>query len=93
MEMAMKRIASVALIGIGVFACGVTNASAYVACNHEGDCWHTNKGYKYPPEAHVRLFPDTWKYNWRGEGQGSGYWSKDNWVNTPMGEEMHQEWE
>jgi len=60
-------------------------ASAYVACNNRGDCWHVNERYNYHPGWHVRIHDDNWRwhgrhYRWR-EHEGRGYWGRNGvWV-------------
>jgi hypothetical protein len=59
-------------------------ASAYVACNGRGDCWHTS--YRdFRPHWGVRIHDDNWR--WRGHGyrwrehEGRGYWGRNHvWV-------------
>jgi hypothetical protein len=70
-----------------VLAASTTTASAEIACNDEGDCWHITKIYKYRPEFKITIYPDDWrwderdfrKYRWR-EHEGRGYWRDDVWV-------------
>jgi hypothetical protein len=33
-------------------------ASAGIACNRAGDCWHTNTSYTYRPAFGVTVHPD-----------------------------------
>lgn len=65
-------------------------ASAYVACNRVGDCWHTDTRVHFPG---VRLIfhPDSWwdhhkadhHYNWHDSDTGRdwhhGYWDHGTW--------------
>jgi spore germination protein YaaH len=90
MEVAVKHLVSAAVMALGVLAFGTSSASAYVACNDDGDCWRTKERYKYPPEAHVYVHPDTWKYQWHDEGAAPGYYSKGAWVNSPIQKELEE---
>ncbi len=60
------------------------SASAYVACNRGGDCWHTTERYNYRPGFGISIHDDNWK--WRGhhyrwhEHDGRGYWRNGLWV-------------
>jgi hypothetical protein len=64
-----------------------TNASAEIACNREGDCWHVKERHNYRPEFGVTLHPDDWRwadrererYRWR-EHEGRGYWHEGRWI-------------
>ncbi len=69
----------------GVLALSATAASAEIACNAEGDCWHVKEHQFYRPEHGVIIHPDSWKwaehdkYRWR-EHEGRGYWRGGRWV-------------
>ena len=75
-----------ALIGVGTFA---TPASAYVACNRFGDCWHTNHRYRdYPADLRIRFHSDRWErahrhdhhYYWRDKRDNDrGFYDHDQW--------------
>jgi hypothetical protein len=64
---------------------GATAASAEIACNREGECWHVRDRHDYHPEWGVVVHPDEWrwaaneKYRWR-EHEGRGYWRNGVWV-------------
>jgi len=81
----MKKIvlgAAVALLGLTALA---SDASAAVACNREGECWHVRNAYKYQPEFGVVVHENGWKwgardhYRWR-EHTGRGYWRNGIWI-------------
>jgi hypothetical protein len=86
MEEIMKiRMLGLALIsGLSLLAF-TTMASAAVICNDEGDCWHSQQNYTYPPGTMLHIHPDNWRwkghehYAWR-EHEGRGYWQKGAWV-------------
>ncbi|MBL6938797.1 MAG: hypothetical protein ISS15_09325 [Alphaproteobacteria bacterium] len=83
----LTRLAAVAAIGAGAFALTTGSASAYIACNDVGDCWHVTDQYTYPTESRVIVHGDDWRwtdsdtvrYHWR-EHDGRGYWRGGIWI-------------
>ncbi len=84
----MRNLGRLTLVGgmaAGALALTTLTASAAIVCNTEGDCWHVQKEYVFPPAAHVTIHPDTWHW---GPGQrfafreheGRGYWRGGVWV-------------
>lgn len=79
------KIVAAALLGLGFATAGAGAASAAVACNREGVCWHTHHRYAYRPEYGVVVHRNDWRwgphqhYVWREHG-GRGYWSHGAWV-------------
>ena len=79
------KIAAAAALGIGLVTMGAQAASAAVACNAEGFCWHVRGSYAYRPEFGVVVHPDNWRwganehYRWR-EHAGRGYWRNGAWI-------------
>lgn len=84
-----NALLATALVTTGLLS-AVANASAYVACNRHGDCWHTDSRVHFP---HVRLtfHSDRWwdhhkansHYTWH-EIDGDhdwhrGYWDRGTW--------------
>ena len=75
-----------ALAGAGVLGLTTINASARIVCNSDGDCWHVQTDYAYPPTLGLTIHPDDWKWKvgerhaWR-EHEGRGYWKGDRWEN------------
>ena len=73
-----------AAIGAGALAMTASSASAYVACNRAGDCWHTNDR-AFAPRFGVVVHDDNWRwrdrdrYRWR-EHPGRGYWRNGLWI-------------
>jgi hypothetical protein len=72
------------IAGAGALAFLAAPASAYVACNRAGDCWHTNDHYDDHPHLGITVHDDAWKwrgdrYHWR-EHEGRGYWRNGLWV-------------
>lgn len=84
----MKTLKKVAFAAGAAVLLSATAASADVACNDEGDCWHVKEKHEYRPEFKVRVYPDNWKWanseeknhRWR-EHEGRGYWGKGGvWI-------------
>ena len=81
----MKKFALAAAVCVFGAVTVATNASAAIACNREGDCWHVKNRYNYHPEFGVVVHPDGWrwavheKYRWR-EHPGRGYWRNGIWI-------------
>lgn len=85
------KIGTVSAIAATVAAAGLalsaSSASAYIACNGEGACWHVHRhaNYNYDPAVGIVVHPDNWRwgandhYTWR-EHSGRGYWRNGAWV-------------
>ena len=79
------KLAAAAVLGAAGLALTATSASAYIACNSEGVCWHVRHRYAYQPEFGVVIHPEGWRwgagehYVWR-EHTGRGYWRNGVWV-------------
>jgi len=62
-----------------------SDASAAIACNREGECWHVRNRYNYHPEFGIVVHPDGWRwgvnerFRWR-EHPGRGYWRNGVWI-------------
>ncbi len=74
-----------ALAALGIVSVTAGGASAYVACNHYGECWHVNTRVAYPRAAGIVFHPDGWRfarpgYRWAGDRAGRGYWRHGVWV-------------
>jgi hypothetical protein len=83
-----KYCASVAIIALGGAGAIVTTASpasAAIACNRDGECWHVRGDYEYRPEFGVVVHPNNWRwghrdrFRWR-EHEGRGYWHNGVWL-------------
>ena len=82
----MRSVAKLALVAAGALALAATSASAEIACNSEGECWHIKgKADFYKREHGVHIYADDWKwgekehYKWR-EHEGRGYWKRGVWI-------------
>jgi len=76
-----SKIVALALCVFGVVAFYSLSASAArVVCNSDGDCWHAQTDYVYPPSIRLSIHPDAWRwapgerFAWK-EHAGRGYWS------------------
>ena len=89
--MKLRNIVLGAMAGAGALMAITTSASAYVACNREGDCWHTETRYSQPGVS-FEYHPDDWYFHRRWEGdrgdryhyrpwrEGRGYWRNGVWI-------------
>jgi hypothetical protein len=85
----MKLNILFAASAISALAALTIPASAYVACNHEGDCWHTEDRVAVPGVT-FDIHPDDWyfhrnwegdrEHHWRAYHEGRGYWRNGVWV-------------
>ena len=78
-----KVVASM-LSGFALLALSCLTASAKVVCNDDGDCWHVQEEFAYPPDIHLKIYPDDWRWKegehfvWK-EHHGRGYWHGGEW--------------
>ena len=83
--MKIRTLVFGALAGAAALAATAAPASAYVACNRFGDCWHVRDRYDYRPAFGITIHDDRWRwhghrYHWR-EHDGRGYWNRSGvWV-------------
>jgi hypothetical protein len=81
----LAKLSAAALLAGGTLALSAASATAEIACNGEGQCWHVHHRYTYAPEAGVVIHPDGWRwgvgdhYVWR-EHTGRGYWRNGIWI-------------
>ena len=79
------KLASALVFGAGTLALTANSASAAIACNAAGECWHVHRGYAYPAEAGIVIHPEGWRwgpaghFTWR-EHTGRGYWRNGVWI-------------
>ena len=76
------------LIGAGVLVALSAPASAYVVCNRDGDCWHTESRVTVPGVT-FSWHPDDWYFHQRWDRddrhfreyhEGRGYWRGGVWI-------------
>jgi hypothetical protein len=85
----MKKIitaAAAALLSLSFVAATAGSASAYVACNGAGECWHTDNRH-YDRGLGIQLHPDdyyfhrSWDHDhWRDYHGGRGYYRNGVWI-------------
>jgi hypothetical protein len=84
----LSSAAITALVGAGAVIIAITPASARVVCNAEGDCWHTDRSYRYNPDVHVIVHPDNWYFRQRWDDHhryhehhdDRGYYRNGTWI-------------
>ena len=84
-----SKLASAAILGLGLAAFAAGSASAHIVCNENGDCWHTDRHEHYR-DVKVEVHPDNWYFHrdwdgdhdhhWHGYHEGHGYWRQGQWV-------------
>ena len=53
--MKFRILALGAIVGAAALTTMAAPASAYVACNRHGDCWHTSDRYDHRPHWGIRI--------------------------------------
>ena len=82
-----KKLLLTAAVGAGVSLAAAAPASAYVACNREGDCWHTDTRVTVPGVT-FDYHPDDWYFHQRWDADrhfrdyhtGRGYYKGGIWI-------------
>ena len=79
-----------ATLALGMTAVSATPASAYVVCGNGGECWHTDRHYRYTREVQAQVHPDNWyfhqdwahdsNHHWRDHHEGRGYYRNGVWI-------------
>ena len=91
--MKIRTLVLGALVGAGALGAMAGPASAYVVCNREGDCWHSEHRDR-APGVRFEYHPDDWYFHRRWEGDRSdryryrawrddaarGYWRNGVWI-------------
>ncbi len=81
------KLGLMAAVAVGGLALSTTPASAHVACNRFGECWHTSNRYTtYPANLGVVFHDDAWRAShmkhrhWRDDPKDDkGYYSHGHW--------------
>ncbi len=60
--MSIKKLILGAALSAGALVAVSSSASAYVVCNREGDCWHTETRAHYPGTGYT-YHPDDWYFH------------------------------
>jgi hypothetical protein len=74
MELNMNPFCKALLVAASTLALSAATASAEIACNGEGECWHV-KRHDFHPDLKLTVHPDNWKwaahekYKWREHGR------------------------
>lgn len=86
LKSALVKGAVVATVVGGTLALA-TAASADVACNKWGECWHVHDRLQYPADVGVVWHPDAWgdahktgHWHWRTDNFAHGYYRNGVWV-------------
>jgi hypothetical protein len=76
-------------LALGGLIAAAAPASAYIVCNRDGDCWHTDRRVA-APGFRFEYHPDDWYFHrdwdrdrdrhWRGWHEGRGYWRNGVWI-------------
>ena len=89
MKLRNLTLASTLAVAAGVVI-GAVPASAYTACNRQGDCWHTDSRVHFPGVT-LSFHDDKWadknrnnaRYHWHETDNDHdwhhGYWSRGEW--------------
>jgi hypothetical protein len=91
--MKLRTLLLSAVVGAGALTAMAAPASAYIACNRWGDCWHTDQRYERPG-IRFDYHPDDWYFHrhwgdgdrdhdrrrWREYREGRGYWRNGVWI-------------
>ncbi len=79
---------AVSSLTLGATALTASPASAAVACNAAGECWHVDGRPRYSRDLGIVTHPDDWYFHQRWDGDhrfhdyhnGRGYWRNGAWV-------------
>ena len=87
--MKLKTLLLAGGLSLGGLIAAAAPASAYIVCNRDGDCWHTDRRERAPGVT-FQYHPDDWYFHrdwdgdrdrhWRGYHEGRGYWRGGIWV-------------
>lgn len=89
--MSVRKLLLGAAIAAGAITATMSSASAYVVCNRDGDCWHTDTRFRAPdPALRFTYHNDDWyfhrrwdndrDYRYRDYHEGRGYYRNGLWV-------------
>ena len=91
LKKSLRTSALAAVLGVAAAVAATGAASADVACNGYGECWHTKERYAvtvYPPELGIQFYGDDWRdahrkdthYHWmKDRDDDHGYYSHGRW--------------
>jgi len=82
---AVKIGAVAAVMAGGLTVMSAAPASAHIACNRAGECWHVNDRFDYPARLGIVIHPDDWRDHHRGhmrfreDRDDRGYYDRGHW--------------
>ena len=85
LKSALVKGALAAAVAAGTLG-AAASASAYVACNRAGECWHVQDRVDYPAGLGIRFHDEDWGsrhhhgYRWRHDHDGRGYYRNGLWI-------------
>jgi len=89
LKSSLKTGAFAAALAVGGLAVTIPVASADVACNSRGECWHVHERYAgYPAHLGIQFYGDDWRrshehdrhFRWmRDRDDDRGYYSRGEW--------------
>ena len=87
LKKALSAAAISTLMAVSALVATVAPASAYVACNRDGDCWHTDARPR-TPGIRFDVHPDDWYFHqkwdndhhFRDYHEGRGYYKGGVWI-------------
>ncbi len=84
MKKLLMKATIAAIVTLGTLATA-GSASAFIACNREGDCWHTEDRH-FDRGLGIVIHPDDWYFHQRDVHPlrefhpGRGYWRGGVWI-------------
>jgi hypothetical protein len=78
------KLVAFGFTGLAMVAMSSLSASARIVCNEDGDCWHAQEEFTYPPSVNLTIHPNDWRWKegehhaWK-EHPGRGYWHGGEW--------------
>jgi hypothetical protein len=87
MKKLLLTASAITLLGAAL----ATSASAYVYCNANGECWHSDADGHYDANLGITVHPDDWYFHqhwdadhhWRDYHDGRGYYRNGLWIALP----------
>ena len=87
LKTAVSAAAVALLMGAGALVVTTGPASARMVCNRDGDCWHSERNYRYPGKGYSNhpddwYFHQTWndQHHYRDYHDGRGYYKGGVWI-------------
>jgi len=87
LKTAVSAAAITMFIATGSLVASTGAASARIVCNSDGDCWHSERNYRYPGTGYVNhrddwYFHQQWndQRHYRDYHEGRGYYKSGVWI-------------